>query len=194
MSEVTISTKGFDRLAEALGNVASGLSREIGIVVWATAKHIKSQVAKGIVEELATTQKVIRKTITQVRKDPMTAVVSLKKTARIPLRAFRARQTKAGVSAKISRTKGGHSIPGAFIIQRWNGNAYIRTDKSRGSLKRLFGPSPWGVFVKKHQIIATLAAGSERLEQEIDKRIRYLHLKEAGQLNWQQEDQDDATT
>jgi len=44
------------------------------------------------------------------------------------------------------------------------------------------GPSPWGVYVKKVNDPEIRMQAQQQLTKEIDKRIRYLKLKQSGQI------------
>lgn len=192
---VTSVDDGFNRLVRAMQGVSDNLTKELGVIAWATAKKAKSEVAKRVGGELAVPQKVIKKVLTHVRNNQLTSTVTLSKTRRLPLREFNPKQNRKGVRVRISKTKGAKVIPGAFQGPRpgvmktsWRGNAFRRISKKRLPIVKLRGPSPWGVFVINEQMSPTMQVVKEELNNQIEKRIRYLELKKSGGLNWQQPD------
>lgn len=190
---ITSVDDGFKRLVRAMEGVSDNLTRELGIIAWATAKKAKSEIAKRVGGELAVPQKVIKKVLTHVRDNQLTSTVTLSKTRRLALREFNPRQNRQGVRVRISKTKGAKTIPSAFQGPRpgvmkasWRGNAFKRLGKNRLPIVKLRGPSPWGVFVKNEQMAPTMQIVKEELKDQLEKRIRFLELKRSGGLNWQQ--------
>lgn len=172
----------FEAKAIELAKVVSNLPKEMRIVSWKTAKKTKSLIAKSITQELATPQKVVRSKLTQVRSGPTGAEVTLKKTARISLRDFGARQTKKGVSYKVSKTKGRKTIASAFIIKKFGGHVFKRVSKVRTSHTQRYGPSPWGVFVKKQKDNQVMPKVELELHKQLAERLRYQKLKQSGAI------------
>jgi len=106
------------------------------------------------------------------------ATVRQSPTDRLPLRVFGAKQTKKGVSVRISKREGRKVINGAFIIAKYNNNVYVRPGKSRATGGSRKGPSPWGVTVKNalDKVVAKRDVEPELLKQ-IDRRIRAIDFK-----------------
>lgn len=187
---ISVKVAGIERLKASLGDKAKKLPQEVAIAVNATAKFVNKQMAKDIQQELATSQKVIGKTIRQTRratKAELKAMVRLEKTTRIPLKDFGARQTKKGVSYKVSKTKGRGFVPGGFqgpkpgaMKASWRGNAFKRVGKARLPIVKLKGPSPWGVFVKRGMTADILKRADAELEKQVERRVRYNVLKSQG--------------
>jgi hypothetical protein len=168
------------------------LRTELAIAVNATAAKGKRIVAKEIGNELATAQKNIAKEIGTGRKANavnISSVVEVKKTGRIPLRDFGARQTKKGVSAKVSKSKGRKMYDGAFqgprpglINARWRGRVFRRLGKTRLRIAQLMGPSAWGVFVVGKKIGPSAKQTQDELKKQVDRRIRFILLKQSGTI------------
>lgn len=189
-----VNQRKINELKRTLNGNAKQLRRQLTTAVNATSRKTRSTMAKEVGKELATTQKAIKTTIaitkkaTNATRNP-TAVVTQKKSGRVPLRDFKARQNKSGVTYKISKTKGRKSIPGAFQGPRpgvmkasWRGRVFKRSGKSRLPIQQLFGPSPWGVFVKKKLKKPTIQESRKELLKQIDRRIRFLKLKKSGAI------------
>lgn len=188
-----ITASGFDTLSKRLANAADNLSKEIGVIVWSTGKVVERNIAKEVSKEIAVPQKLIKKRIKHTRLGGFDSVVSLSKSARIGLRFFKAKQTKQGVTAKISRNQPAKTYVGAFqgpkpgqMNVKWKGNAFQRRGKSRKPIAPIKGPSPWGVIVVGGKIQAVLRETDQELQRQLEKRLRYLELRKSGLLNWQQ--------
>jgi hypothetical protein len=190
--KITIAASDIARLKKAIEDTGRSLRKELSIACNQTANKSKSIISKQIASELATSQKTIRTTIriAQKAKDSeIQAVVEVKKEKRISLKEFGARQTKKGVSYKISKSRGRKTIPGAFqgpkpgsINVRTKGNVFKRVGKSRLPIVKLFGPSSWGVFVVGKKQGPSVAETEAELKKQIDRRIRFIELKASGAI------------
>lgn len=176
-------------VVKSLDNVVKNLSKELGIVAWKTARKGKSLVAKDVTKELAVTQKVVKKELAAKRIGKTGAEVTIDKSPRIPLRDFKARQIKRGVSYRISKTKGRKTIPGAFqgprpgqMNVKWRGRVFKRTGKKRLPIIQLYGPSPWGVIVKNRRIRPIANQLNQELRKQLAERLRYQRLKKSGAI------------
>jgi len=173
-------------------NTGRNLRKELVIACNQTANKGKSIIAKEIGKELATPQKNIRTTTSTGRKASEVSIsttVEVKKSKRISLKEFGARQTKAGVSYKVSKSRGRNTIPGAFqgprpgrINVRTKGNVFKRVGKSRLPIVKLYGPSTWGVFVVGKKQGPSVQEIEAELKKNIDRRIRFIALKASGAI------------
>lgn len=190
--KVTIDPRQIAAMKAAIENTGRKLRKELAIATNQTARKGKSIIAKEIGKELATAQKNIRTVIRLSKKaspTDATATVEVRKESRISLKEFGARQTKKGVSYKVSKTKGRKTVLGAFqgpkpgmINVRTKGNVFKRVGKSRLPIVKLMGPSAWGVFVVgKKQGPSTQEIEAE-LKKNIDRRIRFIKLKASGAI------------
>ena len=180
------------RLERALGEKAKRLPIELKIAVNATAKKTKPAISKEVRKELAAPAKAVNQTISIQSKATNTeasAKVLVKKTRRIPLRDFGARQNKRGVSYRISKSQGRKTIYGAFqgpkpgvMKTSWKGNVFQRVGKSRLPIVKLYGPSPWGVVVKKKLKPVVQKDAKKELRKQIERRIRFQNLKRSGAI------------
>lgn len=200
MIALSATARGTKELSRLLGGNAKKLKREIAVAVNATAKSTVSAWAKEVSDEVATAQKNIKKTIKVTKKaagffsTTPSAVVKQKETARIPLRDFKARQTNAGVTYRIAKSGKPAKIPGAFIVQSFGGHVFTRIGakvkatkgrykgRMRQRIDKKYGPSPWGVSLRNDIKQKLLQPTEAKLIEEINKRIRFLKLKQSGAI------------
>lgn len=191
---MTIQTndKQLRRLEAIAKNVGSNLKRELAVAVNKTAKKCESSIAKKVAKEIVVSQKVVKSQLSTEKAKAVgeqRAKVTLKVSTRIPLRDFGARQTRAGVSYKISRQSGRGFVQGAFQGPRpgvmkasWKGHVFKRTTKSRLPIVKLMGPSVWGAFVLNNHVAMTTEETQFELQKQIEERIRFLTLKNTGAI------------
>jgi hypothetical protein len=192
MLNVKIPGDMLKKLEKATKDAGRKLPSEMATVLNAVAKKTKTEMSKQVRQELAAPAKAVNETLSQSRKasqGQLGATVTLSKTKRIPLRDFGARQTKLGVSYKTSKTEGRRFVASAFqgpkpglMKASWRGRVFKRVDKSRLPIVQLFGPSPWGVFVKRKMTRKTIADTEKELTKQMDKRIKFLILKSTGAI------------
>lgn len=185
---ITVQNDASD-VVNALGAVVSNLPKELRIVSWKTARKTKSLIAKEVTKELAVPQKIVRAELSQARREPTGAEVALRKTARIPLRDFKARQVRSGVSYKISKTKGRKRIDGAFqgprpgvVFTKFRGHVFTRVGTARLPIRKLYGVSPWGVFAINKQQKQVTPKVNQELRKQLADRLRYQKLKKSGAI------------
>jgi hypothetical protein len=183
----TVQQRRVNELSKVLKGSDKKVRRQLAIAVNATSKKTQGGIAKEVAKELATAQMNIKKTITIKKKadgkDKVpSAVVSQTQTERIPLRDFGARQNKKGVSYKVSKSKGRKTIRSAFQVQTIGGHVFKRRGKSRKPIDKLFGPSPWGVFIKNGIKKPIVKESKRELIKQIERRIRFMKLKESGAI------------
>ena len=191
---MTIQTndKQLRRLEQVAKSLGSNLKKELAVAINKTAKKCESTVAKKVAKEIFVTQKVIKSQLkTQKAKagGEQRAKVTLQVSTRIPLRDFGARQTKAGVSYKISKTSGRGFVQGAFqgpkpgvMKASWRGHVFRRATKSRLPIIKLMGPSVWGAFVINDHVSMTADETQAELKKQVEERIRFLTLKQSGAI------------
>lgn len=190
MIAFTVNQRQIKELRAALDGSDKKVRKELATVTNKTAKKVKSRMAKELKRELNTTAKNITKTIDVVEKasrfsqaSKIRAVVRLKETSRLPLVDFKARQTKTGVTYRISKREGRKRIASAFMVRMYQNNVYKRrAGEPKRIGKPLFGASPWAVFKKQNlePVIVTYAKAEQY--KQLKERIRFLKLKQAGTI------------
>lgn len=182
---VVISDAQINAFKAAIKNTGKSLRKELAVACNLTAKRCKNIVAKNISKELALPQKAIKLSITIGRSASELNIntdVDVKKDGRVNLGYFGARQTKQGVSYRVSKTSGRSFAAGAFRIARYNGKVYKRKGKERFPLKGLYGPSPWGVHVVGKTVFISAKETEKELLNQVNRRLRFLQLKQAGTI------------
>jgi len=187
---IALKEKGLSELIESLNNVAENLAKETYTALSKAGSKTARAMTQEVTAELNVAAKVVRSKIKiKKQRENLTVTASLAKSARIPLRDFKARQTKTkGVSAKIEKKKGVTHYPKAFIVNKFGGQVYTRTNKGtgpRGPILKLKGASPFGSLVKR-SLNKVVEISTEEVKKQLAERIRYLNLKKSGGLNWQQ--------
>jgi hypothetical protein len=184
MLTIEIPNAALKRLEKAVRDSGRKLPQEVSVAVNATAKKLKTQISKDVRTELAAPAKAVNSKIANTRatRSNPSAVVSLSKSKRIPLKEFRANQTKKGVSYKVSKTQGRKRIESGFIVAAYGGNVYQRRTKARPVGARKYGPSPWGVFVKRGMTPAAVKFAQKELNKQLERRIKFNVLKASGAI------------
>ena len=182
---MAVKIEGASRLAKALEGTSRQLKKELQIAINATAAKSKSIINKEIRSELALPAKSVNSLISVSRKataDQLGATVRVKRSKRPNLNEFSNRQTKVGVSAKISKTKPRTVVPGAFKVDKWGGAVAVRRTKTRLPIRKPRGPSPVGVLLKGKKLDPAREQTKAELQKQIDRRIRFINLKKAGTI------------
>ena len=188
MIKIQIDSK---ELTDTLAAVVKNLPRELSFVSKQTAKHGVSFIAKQVGAEIAVAQKEIKKLIKVKKLGDTDYMIDFQKTKRLPIRVFKAKQTKKGVTYKIDKNAKPKLIKKAFmgprpgvLAPRLHGKVWIRElhggSKSRSIHPVGRGPSPWGVFVKNDMMPALLVEINQRLTANLRERIRVKKLKLKG--------------
>lgn len=192
MINISIDNSQVRKLEKELGDKAKRLPRELATAVNATARKVRSSISRSVRQELAVTKKVVDKTIDirgKATPKKLGSTIRLNQTKRIPLRDFGARQNRAGVSYRVSKSGGRQHIPGAFqgprpgaVKASWRGRVFKRVGKERLPIVQLFGASPWGVFKKQKLTKPTNKEAKKELRKQVDRRIRFIKLKNSGSI------------
>ena len=172
------------KLQKSIGGTNRKITRELNTAINQTVRKASRLSTQEITQELAVAQKVVKEKIA-VKKSKHTelrAVVTIQESRRIPLKDFKAKQNKRGVAYKISKRKGRNTIPGAFIVDKFGGNVFKRTNDSRGPLQSFRGASPWGVFRKQRSKKKVEKQVQKELRKQIQRRIRFIELKKSGAI------------
>lgn len=181
MISMTLSAK-IGELEKALGDAGpKKLRQQVAIALNQTAKRTETLLAKEVAKEIVLAQKEIKKDIKQQNKAKQEVLVTnvvQKQSSRIPLKQYKARQNKAGVRYRISKKSGGKTVKSAFIANTLGSHVFKRTSNKRLPIRKLWGPSAWGVTVKNDldKLVINRDIEPELLKQ-IDRRIRAINFK-----------------
>jgi hypothetical protein len=195
MIAIEISAPQLARLTKAVGDAKKSLPKEISAAINATSKKTRLDIGRDIRKQVNIKKPAVDsvlKLVKQSTAQTLTAQVSLLESDRLPLREFGARQTKAGVSYKISKQGKRGTIQSAFIVRSIGNHVFRRTGvfgkaskgryqgMRREKIKKLFGPSPWGVFTKRKMAPAQRKAIEAELAKQIERRINLNVLRANG--------------
>lgn len=190
MIAIEIDAGKLKELRAAVDKAGKSFPREFAAALNATARKAKTEISQKVRTELVVKAGDVGKLIKVNRKATSSRLVSgvaLAKTARLPLRAFSARQTQAGVTYRISKRGGRKLARSAFQGPRpgvmkasWRGNVFKRVGKSRLPIVKLMGASPWGVFTKKRMTPEQVADIKAELAKQMDRRIKLNILRANG--------------
>lgn len=192
MLTLAIDKRQMRQLQSAIDGTKKKLEVELKIAVRATAKKSQTIINQNVRKELNVKAKDVVKHITSrtsLQGANPSARVILKKSARLPLKAFNARQTKAGVSYKVSKSSGRSKAKSAFmgprpgqIAPKLHGHVFRRQGESRLPIVKLHGASPWGAFVKRRMRPPTTKEIRIYLSKQIDRRVRAAIRKKQGSV------------
>lgn len=189
---ISVTSVGVSEVVRALDSVAKNIRKEIGAATWETQRKGKRLIAQEVVKEINLPQKTVMKAIVGKRFGDGSATVSLSKERRLSLKHFKPKQNKAGVTVKINRNKA-TLIKGAFmgprpgvLAMKLKGHVAVRSGSDRKPLRFPKGISPYG-FIKKSGRVQPIGDQLQAVFlKELKDRLRYLKLKAAGGLNFQQ--------
>jgi len=180
------------RLETAISGTKRNLQREMKIAVRSTAKKGKAMVNAAVRKELAVTKAEVDKHLKvrmQLNNQTPSAQVALSKSARLPLKAFKPRQTKKGVSYKISKRRKRDLRKSAFmgprpgeIAPKLHGHVFKRQGPSRLPIVKLHGASPWGAFKKQRMRRPTRKEIRVYFGKQIERRIRAAIISKKGSV------------
>lgn len=186
MIDLSVKPSQIKRIEAALGSKAKQVPRKVASAVNKTATRTKGFMAKEVSKELALTQKNIKSTISipeRATPNNLGVKIVLRESKKIPLRDYGARQTKRGVSYKISRRGSRKLVEKGFQgptpnIRKvsWRGRVFARVGESRLPIVQLYGPSPWGAFNKNKMRRPVLKLAKKQLRKELAEQVRRIKL------------------
>jgi len=189
MIGVTISQASVEAVKKALGDLSHRYPREIATAINATAKQVRIQASRKLKTGMNLPSKLLKKAIYSKSANPesLRAVIGLYRGHPFPLKYFKAKQIKRGVTYKINPTLKGKSVlRDAFIVRQYGGNVYLRSGTARGPLIKQHGPAPGEAFERLGIAALAVAVATEELPKQINRRIRFLNLKASGGLRGKQ--------
>jgi hypothetical protein len=122
----------------------------------------------------------------EVKKYKTGAALRLRQHARISLRLFDAVHDEVGVSYQLSKRGPRRYVDDAFmgpkpgvLAGKLHGNVFKRVGKSRLPIKKLMGPSAWGVFLRRGMYKPTERDLMQKFNQRLRHEVDYLMAKGA---------------
>jgi hypothetical protein len=190
------ATVNADAVKKKLAYIIEDMPTAVAVGVNSTAKKTRNESAKAIKKVMGpkVPLKVVKSAVRAqevASKSHLRAVIALQKGYPISLRYFNPRQSKKlGVSVQLDRNIKGKAgrkfLPKAFIVPRLGGKVFERAGKRRLPINEQFGPSP-GQFMEaagvKEMAVALIR---KELKKRIQRRIRFLLLRQSGGLRGNQ--------
>ncbi len=190
MIVIEIDVTQLKRLTDAVHRSGKNLRKEIAGAINAVAKKTKLKIGRDIRATVAMKKDESERPLkiqATASAGSLQAVVTLKKTQRLGLRHFGAKQDKKGVSYKIDKKGGRQRVNGAFqgprpglVNVKWKGNVFMRQGKSRLPIVHLQGVSAWGAYVKNNLEGPQVKAINDELAKQIERRIKLNVLRANG--------------
>jgi hypothetical protein len=163
---------------KTVGELSSGPFRRAAVrALNKTAGNVRVAASTAIRQRRALSAKVVRQAmaIKKATKDHL--VSGLVVTGRpIPLKEYAARQTKRGVTVRVSPGKRmlvTHAGNRAFLVAKIGGHVFARQGKPRLPIKKLFGPSLPSTFVQDEVRRAWTAAAHDALPKRMAEEVRF---------------------
>lgn len=144
--EIQLDQAKLNQIASQLASVRNGLPRVVSRGINKTLQSARTQAIRKLAARSNLRQNIVRRAITITKANYNRWVGNLRLGGRrIPLIAFNARQTRTGVSYKITDTR--RTAPGAFIAVMPSGHrgVFRRSGSHRLPIYELFGPSIGGL-------------------------------------------------
>jgi hypothetical protein len=185
MLKVEANNRALKRLAKVIEGSSFQIKKETAKAINETVRKATRLMSQEVTQELAIPQKTVKEKIKgkdRAKPRKLNAKVTLQHSERIPLRDFKAKQTKKGVAYKISKRSGRKRIEGAFMVASMGNNVFARATNNPFPLYKLQGASPWGAFVKQKSGRKVRREVRKELTKQIDRRVRFIKLKKTGAI------------
>lgn len=190
MLSIDVDTKQMDALSQAVRRAGKSVRKELAAAINQVSRKTKRDMGKQIRTEVTLKKKESEKPLSirgKASTERLQVTVSLKKTPRLGLRHFGARQDKRGVSYKISKKSGRSRVDGAFqgpkprvMKLSWRGNVFKRQGKARLPIVQIKGVSPYGVYQKNNLAAPQAETVGKELTKQIERRINLNVLRANG--------------
>jgi len=142
-----------------------------------TAANVRTSASTAIRQRRALSAKVVRDAMAIRKANAQRLISSIVVTGRpIPLRDYKARQTKKGVTVAVTPGKRKlveHRGNKAFVIGKLSGHVYARQGSDRLPIKKLFGPSLPSTFVQTEVRSAWTATAQEAMPKRLAEEVRF---------------------
>lgn len=182
---VTINERDQRLLLEMVGRDPKQYRRHLGAAVSRASRQVRTFISDRIRKKVhlrksTVDRRIIFRNINSGQQVGIDVIVQ--ETKRIPLKEFQARQTRRGVSYRLSKDRPRAVIRGAFgpNIDKLGRHVYVRAGRKRFPIIKQYGISPWGVVVKGGIVQEAVAAARRFLDEQVSDRIRFLQIRQTG--------------
>jgi hypothetical protein len=190
MIGIEINATQLQRLGEAVRAAKKSMTKELASAINFVSKKTKLQMGRDIRLTVNLKKEDSEKPLSiraAATAQSLQAIVSLKKTKRLGLGHFGAKQDKRGVSYKIGKKGGRQRVDGAFmgpkpgaIRTKWKGNAFKRVGNKRLPIVQIKGVSAYGAYVKNNLKVPQAQVVTAELTKQIERRINLNVLRANG--------------
>lgn len=190
MIQIEVDAKQLKRLREATGRAKKKFPKELAAAINQVSKKVKLQIGRDVRATIAINKEESEKPLkitAQATEENLRAVVTLRKTKRLGLRHFGAKQDARGVSYKIDKQSGRKRVQGGFQGPRpgvmktsWRGNVFRRVGKSRLPIIHVRGVSAYAAYMKNELAEPQVKMINEELSKQIERRIKLNILRAEG--------------
>lgn len=190
MIGIEVNANQLTALRKACGEAKKSFAKELAAGINATAKDVRLKISRDIGSEITMPAKDIKDRIST--RDKATAVspvavVSLGWKKREGLQYFKARQTKSGVTYKISKKAGRGVVLGAFMgpspgtfAPKLYGGVFKRIGSARLPITKLRAVSAAGAFVKNKHDAVMPGFIEQKMLAQMERRINLNVLRANG--------------
>lgn len=173
-----VITFDVDHVLKALGSIPTGPARRaIARGLNKTATNVRTSASTAIRQRRSLSAKVVRDAMAIRKATTQRLVAQLVVTGKpIPLRDYKANQTKKGVTVSVTPGKRKlveHRDNRAFIVPSIGGHVFAREGASRLPIKKLFGPSLPSTFVQAEVRKAWTATATESMPKRLAEELRF---------------------
>ena len=172
-----IKGNGLNALANVLSETPKKLPRELASIANKVAKGHRKEIGKEIRKHVVMKSKAVLKYITQDKiatKEHISTNLFIRGNKRSPLKDFGAKQTKKGVSYRISKKHPRKTVNSAFgpKIPRLGNHVFLRKGKNRLPIRKLYGPSMLAVYLKNDLRVFSVNQLSDEMGKQVNRRVR----------------------
>lgn len=166
------------KVIRALGEIPKGPARRAIIRgLNKTASNVRVSASRAIRQRRSLSAKVVNDALAIRRANAQRLISSIVVTGKpIPLRDYKARPTKRGVTVQVSKGSRKlieHRGNRAFIVNKIGGHVFAREGKGRLPIKKLFGPSLPSTFLQEQVRRAWTATALEAMPKRLAEEVRY---------------------
>ncbi|MBN1377856.1 MAG: phage tail protein [Gammaproteobacteria bacterium] len=174
--EITFDQKKLNQLMLTLRGYPKALPKIVTRGINKTATAVRTQIVRGIAENINLKIGDIRKKIILKKASYLRWLAEIFVSGRrIPLISFGARQTKSGVSYRIDKSTGRKKLAHAFIATMSTGHSGVfkRRGKARLPIDERFGPSLGAAYEGAQSLVGSV---TRQADENLSKNI-YVQLE-----------------
>lgn len=142
-----------------------------------TLTNVRTEASKQIRKERALSASTVKDALTIRRATKLLLFGEVIASGRpIPLKEYQARETRAGVTVKVTPGKRKlvkHAGNKGFIVHKIGDHVFARTGKERLPIKKLYGPSIPATFIKQRVLDVLDRVAGESWQKRFAEELRY---------------------